>query len=667
MSRIKNKKNHYFFLIKKQFLSLSYSILFLFFLIIFLFFLLLNTSVVSGQTTIRDVEIRIILDSPIPRTEYIRIFRVENLDHVSGVTDFLHFFVNSTLKKNNEIINQWNITRSINKFTETAMGSLTLETGKYQLCTELTPLNFHDYNVKNNQDCKIIMTNDYEDVFNINETTNNSVTSNDTSNNTNISINITNQNNNLDQTNQSNITNINSTNNTNINSTNINNTNTNINSTNTNSTNNTNINSTNINNTTNFVQNNSHINITNICDCRLEIITEKQIYEKGEKISFIIRDCSKGAKYANLIEYWAEDLFNKITKTKIATSSRAPKSYTPRTNEQEKVFLLKANIQGCEEIHQKIIIVKNNEQEKKETTMELITPLKAKAGDIIMLEIKGFKGATQKTLINIQLNEEGRRRSEILKAHIMKSNSDYHLKLPFKIPENLNQGEAEYEILAEGLDQLVKNKIRISTPEKIIISKPEIKRFYTRKQKFEEDINVILTLINQENTSIRITTMKGKFEVATNNTTQTIPIKIKKHNETIIAELLKNNQIHDIKLLKLNLSYEETVLQGKTKTNNEDNSKKEALYTEQNTEALLEPTTKEYDKSANILKTSKETSIEEEKPAQIMTANNTSIIQKYKEPAIFLLIGVVSIILLFKKELKIMNITQKIKQKIRKN
>jgi hypothetical protein len=561
---------------------------------------LISTQIINAQTiTMRDVEIKIIIDYVDENVEYSQLFRVENLDHKTGTTDLLHFFINATLTKENETTT-WNTTRSINKYTETGMGTIMLDKGKYELCVNLIPLNFHDYNLENNKDCKIIKTKNYFE--NITENITNNITENTTNiidNTTNTYENTTNMIENLTEEN-------NSTNNT--------------------------------------------INQTiNMCDCSLEIITEKEIYDVQEKITFIIRDCYNETTFKNQIEYWAEDLFGDITKTKLETTSKAPKSYTPRITGNEKTFLLKAKIQTCNETTTKMIAVKGEETTARNTTFEIKAPKSAKPNEIIIIEIEGYKAQTQKTLINMQLELNEKRKSETLKIYAPKQNQEFHIKIPFQIPNNLDAGEREYTLRAEGLDIEKDTIITINVPREDEKDEIKITSFYTRKQKFDEEINTIINWIGSESATIRLTTQKEIKEFDVIQKTITAPLKIRKHNETIIAEIIKNNETKDVKLLRLNLEIDEDeviyYIDEDPKENDTNKTNETEIVKEQREEIITKTTPKITNND------------EEEKQKQTITAKTTTFIAENTKQTTFIILAIASLIFLFRKEItKIKNL-----------
>ena len=560
--------------------------------------LLLAMQIAQSQTIIiRDVEIKIVLEEPEENVEQTRLFRVENLDHETGTTDLLHFFINATLIGENQTIS-WNTTRSINKFTETGMGTITLDKGKYELCVNLIPMNFHDYNLENNKDCKTITTKNY--VETITENTTNNITENITeiiNNTTHIYENITNT-------------------------------------------------------YENVTEENNSTNQTNMCDCSLEIITEKEIYAASERISFIIRDCAATNNFETPIIYWAEDLFGDVTKTKLETTSKAPKSYTPRINSDEKTFLLKAKIKTCNETTTKMIAVKGEETTAKNTTFKIKAPSAAKPNEIIIIEIEGYKAQTQKTLIDIQLEIDGRRKSETLKIYVPKQNQDFHLRMPFQIPNNLDAGEREYTLSAKGLDVTTETIITINVPEKEIKEEIKITNFYTRKQKFDGELNAIVTWMGTENATIRLTTQIDVKEIETTQNTITVPLKIRKHNETIIAEIIKHNETKDVKLLKLNLEVDED-FEYENKEEIDETHKKINEEGEKNiTENIDIKENETNTKTINEDAQTNEENTDEELRRQTITSKTTSFIAENKKQTIFISLATASLIFLFRKEIK---------------
>ncbi|MFP4568351.1 MAG: hypothetical protein ACLFN8_05395 [Candidatus Woesearchaeota archaeon] len=616
---------------------------------IFLITLILNqtNNTLAQEIISRDVAIQIMLDLPEEEVEHTRIFRAENLDHTQGTTDLLHFFINSTITGNNQTLT-WNTTRTINKYAETGMGTLNLTYGKYELCTNIMPLNFYDYNLTNNHVCKTIKTKNYfeiiknesecEDEFQDDVNLNNNTTTNTT---TNYPLNETTGNNTA--TNET----------INLPPENITTPQQNITAPYENETNNIYENKT--------QENTTQITDENICQCELQIITEKQIYSAGESIQFLIKDCANTSSFQNPIEYWVEDLFSTITKTKIETTTKTTKTHTPRITDAEKTFLLKAKITECNETYTKIVTIKNTETEEKETYLKINTPNHAKPGDIIIVELDGYKGQMQKTLINLQLELDGKKYGDVFKIYVQKQNTEFNLKIPFKITENLKEGELEYSLKAEGLGLneqkiITINKATKESEQENNLNNDDIiiNSFYTLKRKYDGTINAIITWQGETDVQINIITQNETHKINTFEKKVTIPLNITSHDEVIIAELISNNITQDIAILKLNLERDEQDpkdTKHKDELENLDINKIQQTTDEKIENTQQTNTTNNLQNEKN--KTKKEIhNLENETIDKMPQINNMSFIKNNKKQIIFAAIVIISIILLFSKEIK---------------
>ncbi len=75
------------------------------------------------------------------------------------------------------------------------------------------------------------------------------------------------------------------------------------------------------------------------CSVELNLSTDKEIYNKGESVD--IKNSMSNQTFPYIIQYWVEDLFGSIVKEKQNTSNTNLKSFTPKINEKDKVFLVK--------------------------------------------------------------------------------------------------------------------------------------------------------------------------------------------------------------------------------------------------------------------------------------------------------------------------------------
>ncbi len=104
----------------------------------------------------RDVSLEINLEEELKtKKEYDSLVTLANKDHQTGRTDSLEVEIKYELK--GPVNKNFSITRSLNRFSSSNTGTLFFEkNGTYELCAYAKPLNFKDYNLSNNQECKEI-------------------------------------------------------------------------------------------------------------------------------------------------------------------------------------------------------------------------------------------------------------------------------------------------------------------------------------------------------------------------------------------------------------------------------------------------------------------------------------------------------------------------------
>ena len=98
------------------------------------------------------------------------------------------------------------------------------------------------------------------------------------------------------------------------------------------------------------------------CNTYIDIETEKDIYQNGERIAFknLIGDRNHGF----IIEYWIEDLDGNILKKRTKTKNLNTKYFTPKIVEENNLLIIKNELyldcEGADKTYsEKIILVKN--------------------------------------------------------------------------------------------------------------------------------------------------------------------------------------------------------------------------------------------------------------------------------------------------------------------
>ena len=98
---------------------------------------------------VRDVGILVLEDTFDANTTYDDFLRIENFDHKTGQTDSLDINVSYTVHNYS-----FQTEKTINKYSTSGMGVLNLSEGIYELCGNITPLNFEDDYMQNNTVCE---------------------------------------------------------------------------------------------------------------------------------------------------------------------------------------------------------------------------------------------------------------------------------------------------------------------------------------------------------------------------------------------------------------------------------------------------------------------------------------------------------------------------------
>jgi hypothetical protein len=236
-------------------------------------------------------------------------------------------------------------------------------------------------------------------------------------------------------------------------------------------------------NTTINVTQNQTINITlnetlpendskELCNISLgiRIKDDKLIYYNKETIKFYnILNMSPYCKSEYVIEYWIEDVYGNILKSKVQTSNLNEKSYTPSVSERTVAIIIRNEILNftCNDSTQtniingsseKILIIKNPDYTEKEckkcetcasdipasndmqTDSEL--NLEIKDGSII---IDSYRGDDRKYVVNAYIkNDKNRKVADLVKFSLEKY-SGVNIELP------LLDACGEFKVFAEGL------------------------------------------------------------------------------------------------------------------------------------------------------------------------------------------------------------------------
>ncbi|MCH8329522.1 MAG: hypothetical protein IIB81_03970 [Nanoarchaeota archaeon] len=200
---------------------------------------------------------------------------------------------------------------------------------------------------------------------------------------------------------------------------------------------------------------------------------ETMIYNSGESIKF--KNLLNNGTYPFIIEYWIEDFFGNIYKTKFNTTNTNQKSWKTRISEQDRVLFIKSVVYPtCNDSNllnnyaEKMFIVKSEDNDlagsNDESTLEILeVDDKVKFGDTAGIKVSIYKGNTNKYSISLWVEDNGKKISETTKIHLYDKYSSYNGQLPVKIDSNCNKKlkDGGYDVVLKGLDKEDKEEIEI--------------------------------------------------------------------------------------------------------------------------------------------------------------------------------------------------------------
>ncbi|MGV8162081.1 MAG: hypothetical protein ACP5N2_01965 [Candidatus Nanoarchaeia archaeon] len=567
-------------------------------IIAFIILSLLYAELIVALQSVKDVSVEITLENISSNTSYSKFAKLTNNDDEYGVNDNLSLLVEINVTHDLETY-FWNVSKTINSYSETGLGVLSITQGEYLLCVYATSINFEDPNLENNLACRELTTVTEFDIF-VNDTYFNGSYINDSYfNESYINDSYLNEsyinnscfNNSYfndsaddyfyfnescfdDSDNNESYANDSDdeefyTNGSNDNSSYFNdsyfddfyNDSSYFNETELN------LSEGQFNTSENLTTNNTNTNY--FCECTLQIITAKQLFSVGEKLLFTLNDCSDGSKFNHSVEYWVEAAEG-IVKQKMNTTSKLEKSYTPSFDAQEKYFLIKAKFKECandsENLVEKLVVFVNA-PEIKETYFEITLP-EEEASDVIFVSVEGFKADTSKTLVSIWLEKSGKKYSQTTKFYVENKNSKFDVKIPLLL--NVKES-GDYDVVVEGLDEREEKEIKIIR-EKIdeeqefvdfeqdllkgssLNQESQINSFYTLKRIFSENITVYVNIHKPENKSLKVYGDFDQKNILTLKEKNAVNISIKSATEILIAELYHDSELLDKKILYLNLT-----------------------------------------------------------------------------------------------------------------
>ena len=206
------------------------------------------------------------------------------------------------------------------------------------------------------------------------------------------------------------------------------------------------------------------------CNISINISTEKIIYNNKETISFY--NLINNQTFPFTIEYWIEDLFGNILKSKINTTNLNKKSYTPSIEETDKTIIIKNQlfITACNNLgktsSQKVLTIKNNITINQSSSINLNSPPdESSFGDLIYIEVSAYRGNTLKRTIYSWIEDKDHTKvSEKAKTSLNQKYTSYEFNLPLQINPNCDDklDSGKHYIIVEGIDITISEPIFLS-------------------------------------------------------------------------------------------------------------------------------------------------------------------------------------------------------------
>ena len=217
-------------------------------------------------------------------------------------------------------------------------------------------------------------------------------------------------------------------------------------------------------------QNITVIDISKVpCDLAISVLTEKLVYDNGEKIGYY--NVLNEEKFPYYIEYWVEDFLGEVFKKKIQTTNTNKRSYTPKIKEVDRALLIRATVYpSCADLNisnneaeQLVIVVNsvvdeiggNSGEEKDESAIEIvkISPEEQKFAGLIKAEIEIYKGDTGKYSLTAYAEKDGKKISSDVKINLKDKFTNYKITLPIQLALNCNEkiSSGKAKVIVEGL------------------------------------------------------------------------------------------------------------------------------------------------------------------------------------------------------------------------
>ncbi len=453
------------------------------------------------------------------------IFKISNLDHVSGLdsnilVDLTWNFTSNSSLTNSSCVSFHNISFILNKYSR--RGWVFIGSSDYILCANVS-VNVSDNNSENDHVC--LYSGTFQD-----DSKDDSIVTDGSSNVSNISVsNTTDSSNWIGPSNDTN--------------------------------------------------NLSDINLTNSslnqysCD-HFSINSSHTIVDSKEKIYYNFLGMQRGDE----VTYWIEDLYGNIIKKQVTTKQTSKRTYTPKTDLAERAIVIKAvrRRAGCEEVSSEhlLVVVGDMDDLDKGSLEDSITILdrttqEATYGEKINIYLRITKADNRKRIILLKFDDE------TFWKMSLKNGGVYEFTMLWTVPMTIcSFGESWSSISCEGLGTSDEQPIHLlpsidckgecdtSLPKpsssKIIPSKNTIRSFYTLSKNYRDKIRLFGS-INEPNITapsrLWLLTLHDPIDISRDDGKFIIDYSPKKGNNSVVL-LLNSSGRFSVKKLDFYLDYD---------------------------------------------------------------------------------------------------------------
>jgi len=208
-------------------------------------------------------------------------------------------------------------------------------------------------------------------------------------------------------------------------------------------------------------------NITDdTCDLRVWIDGDQIFTSENHEYSLMTEDIN-GGDFEPEVEYWIEDMFGTIVRTKTKTNNtNTIKSWEPPDVAGTEAYFIRAVITGepCNDTNSsnnyagKIIVFKgrprNSWSEIKILDVDSGSDMKANFGDHVEVRINAYKGDTGKSAIDVWLENAGGKKAGKTSLNVYEKFSNHTISAPLQISPNCDNElpDGTYLVKAEGID-----------------------------------------------------------------------------------------------------------------------------------------------------------------------------------------------------------------------